>query len=330
MFQRLLVPLDGSPLAECVLPHAIAFARAFKSQVTLLQVLASPPPGAPVDVFDWQLQKAGAEAYLDTIAARLQTAGLTVETVVTEGEPAANVIDYAHRHQVDLVVLSSHGASGLADWYVGGVVQKVLFHSYLSTLLIRACHPIQTEQTDLRYQRLLVPLDGSRRAECVLPFATALVQCYGARLVLAHVLRRPEIPHLIPISAEDQQLAARLVAHNYAAVTQHLEQLQSQLPAGTEIRVLEGEDVAIGLHKLALSEQVDLVILSAHGYAGGTHWPYGSVATNFMVYGITPLLLIQDLSPADRKPTPAEIVRREQREHLFMASERFEPAPAYG
>jgi nucleotide-binding universal stress UspA family protein len=329
MFRHCLVPLDGSALAECVLPHVIAFARAFKSEVTLLRVLAAPPPGAPVDVFDWQLQKAGAAAYLDEIATRLQTAGLPVDTVVTEGQPAASVIDYAHHHQVDLVAMSSHGASGLTDWCIGGVVQKVLFGSYLSTLLVRACRPIQTKQTDLRYQRILVPLDGSQRAEHVLSFASTLAQHDGAQLLLAHVLRHPEIPHHIPISAEDQRLAARLVAHNCATMTRHLEHWQSQLPVETEIHVLESEDVAARLHRLALSEEVDLVILSAHGYAGGNYWPYGSVATNFMVYGVTPLLLIQDLSPADRMLTPAEIVLQAQREHLFMASERFEPARVY-
>jgi hypothetical protein len=65
---------------------------------------------------------------------------------------------------------------------------------------------------------------------------------------------------------------------------------------------------------LALSEQVDLVILSAHGYAGRDYWPYGSVATNFLVYGTTPLLLIQDLSPAGWVPTSTAIAIREQRE----------------
>jgi hypothetical protein len=75
---------------------------------------------------------------------------------------------------------------------------------------------------------------------------------------------------------------------------------------------------------LALVEPVDRVILSAHGYAGRDYWPYGSVATNIMVYGTTPLLLIQDLSPADWVPTPAEIAMRAQSEHVVMASERFD------
>jgi nucleotide-binding universal stress UspA family protein len=66
MFRQILVPLDGSLLAECVLPHTIAFARVFKAEVTLLRVLASPQAGTPVDAFDWQMDKAEAQAYLDS------------------------------------------------------------------------------------------------------------------------------------------------------------------------------------------------------------------------------------------------------------------------
>jgi nucleotide-binding universal stress UspA family protein len=174
MFHHLLLPLDGSSLAECALPHTVAFAHAFNMKVTLLRVLAAPPPGIAVDMFTWQLQKAEAEAYLDRMATRLQAAGVAAEREVVEGKPANAIIECARRHQVDLVVLCSHGASGLADWQIGGVAQKVLFRSYLSSLLIRACQPIQVEETDLRYQRILAPLDGSLRAECVLPFATSL------------------------------------------------------------------------------------------------------------------------------------------------------------
>jgi nucleotide-binding universal stress UspA family protein len=325
MFHHLLLPLDGSALAECALPHTLAFAHAFNTKVTLLRVLPAHPSGVPVDVVAWQLQIAEAEAYLDKIAARLQTAGIPAERVVVEGQPANAIIECARRNQVDLVVLCSHGASGLADWHIGGVAQKVLFRSYLSSLLIRACQPIRVEETDLRYRRILAPLDGSLRAECMLPFAASLARAHGAQLLLAHVFRRPEMPRRIPVSSEDLRLADQLVAHNRAYMIEHLEQVRSRLPAGAEVHLLEGDDVAAALHEFALSEQVDLVVMSAHGHVGGNHWPYGSVATNFIVYGATPLLLIQDLPETGYSPTPVEVAMRDLREHVYMASERFQP-----
>jgi nucleotide-binding universal stress UspA family protein len=325
MFQQLLVPLDGSGLAECVLPHTIAFARAFQSQVTLLRVVAAPLPGTPVDLFDWQIQKAEAEAYLDGIAPRLQEADVPTEAIVVEGQPANSIINYISHHPIDLVVLSSHGESGLADWSMGTVAQKLLLRSHVSSLLVRPYQPFQATQTDLRYQRLLVPLDGSRRAECVLPFATTLAHYYGAQLVLAHVFRHPDMPGPLPLSSDDRLLAAQVMARNRAAVTKYLEQLKAQLPEATDVRLLACEDVAAGLHELALSEQVDLVILSAHGYSCGNRWSYGSVITNIIVYGTTPLLIVQDLAVGEWASTPAEVVLGEQGNHLYRASERFEP-----
>lgn len=321
MFTHLLVPLDGSPLAACALPHAIAFARAFGAKVTLVRVLAVPSSGAPTDSFDWQLHKAEAEAYLDGIAQALQVAGIFPETVVLEGQPAHLIVNYVQRNQIDLVILSSHGESGLTGWNIGSVAQKILLRAHVSCLLIRAYQPLQTERTDLRYHRLLVPLDGSLRAECALPVATTLAQYYQAALSLAHVVRQPDLPHYLPLTPEEQTLAEELLQRNRSAVFQHLEQLRAQWPAVTEIHLLTNSAVAATLDALTVHAQVDLVILSAHGYSGGSQWPYGSVTTNFIVYGRAPLLLIQDL-PAGCLPLVGEVAAQETDGPLYTARGR--------
>lgn len=321
MFTHLLVPLDGSPLAACALPHAIAFARAFGAKVTLVRVLAVPSSGAPTDSFDWQLHKAEAEAYLDGIAQALQVAGIFPETVVLEGQPAHLIVNYVQRNQIDLVILSSHGESGLTGWNIGSVAQKILLRAHVSCLLIRAYQPLQTERTDLRYHRLLVPLDGSLRAECALPVATTLAQYYQAALSLAHVVRQPDLPHYLPLTPEEQTLAEELLQRNRSAVSQHLEQLRAQWPAVTEIHLLTNSAVAATLDALTVHAQIDLVILSAHGYSGGSQWPYGSVTTNFIVYGRAPLLLIQDL-PAGCLPLVGEVAAQETDGPLYTARGR--------
>jgi nucleotide-binding universal stress UspA family protein len=301
MFKRLLVPLDGSALAECVLPHVIAFARSFNAEVTLLRVLAAPPAGIPVDAFDWQLDMAAAQAYVDSVAVRLQVAGVPSTTVVRAGQPTNSVLDFVRNQQVDLVVLSSHGEGGEMDSNLGSIVQNILQRSNISGLLVRADQPVQVEEPELRYRRLLVPLDGSLRATHVLPFVTALARRYDSRLLLVHVLSKPEMPRHIPLSSEHEALADQLTAHNHAAVTNHFAQLASQLPHATEFRLLEHENVAACLHEVAEAEGIDLVILSAHGYSGGNERPYGSITTNLIAYGMRPLLLVQDW-PAEWTP----------------------------
>jgi nucleotide-binding universal stress UspA family protein len=302
MFRHLLVPLDGSALAECVLPHVIAFARGFTAEVTLLRVLTAAPAGAPVDAFAWQLDMAAAQAYVDDVAARLRVAGVTTTSLVRAGQPTNVVLDFVRHQQVDLLVLSSHGEGGELDSNLGSIVQNVLLRSNISGLLVRADQPGQAEQTELRYERLLAPLDGSLRATHVLPFATAIAHLYDARLLLVHVLGKAEILRNLPLSPEHQTLVDQLSVYNHAAVTSHFAQLTSQLPAETEFRLLEHENVAAGLHEVAQAEGIDLVILSAHGYSGGNQWPYGSVTTNLIAYSVTPLLLVQDW-PAAWTPT---------------------------
>jgi nucleotide-binding universal stress UspA family protein len=328
MFKHLLVPLDGSPLAECVLPHAVAFAHVFNARVTLLRVLAPPPVGTPVDAVAWQIDKAGAKAYLGGVAVRLQAAGVPTETVVMAGQPINIVVDYVHNQQVDLVILSSHGEGGLIDSNLGSVVQNILLRSSVSGLLVRAGASIRNEQPDHRYQRLLVPLDGSLRATHVLPFVTTLARLYDSRLLLVHVLSTLETPRHLPLSPEHKALAKQLAALNHTALTKHFAQLESQLPLATEFRLLEHEDVAASLHEVAETEEVDLIVLSAHGYSGGNQWPYGSIASNFMANGMMPLLLVQDW-PANWTPKVTEDTTREGKRHRDMENGRLPSARPY-
>ena len=141
MIQHILAPLDGSNLAECTLPHTQAVATAFSGRVTLLHILEVPHlkgSERAIDPLDWHLKKRAAEAYLDHIAARLRENNLQVEKVIMEGLPAECVIDFAKRNEVDLIVLSTHGQTGLRRWNISSVVQKIVLHSYKSTLLVRA------------------------------------------------------------------------------------------------------------------------------------------------------------------------------------------------
>src|SRR5574339_347224 len=145
LINHILVPLDGSTLAECVLPHVIAIAPTTHARVTLVHVMepVQNERGSPgVDPVEWHLQKQNSEKYLERLASRLKESGiLGVEQVILEGNPANSVVDFARNNNVDLIVLSTHGQSGLSGWNVSSVVQKILLRSYKSILLIRASLP---------------------------------------------------------------------------------------------------------------------------------------------------------------------------------------------
>ncbi|MBN1641384.1 MAG: universal stress protein [Anaerolineae bacterium] len=318
MFEHILVPLDRSTLAECVLPHIAAFAKAFASHVTLLHVLndASGAQGAPiVDPVDWHIAEAQSASYLEDVAGWLGEVGIDAEHVVLHGAAAERVIEYAAQHDVDLIVLSSHGMSGLSGWNVSSIVQKIILRAYRSILIVRAYVPAAPRADRVSYRRLLVPLDGSQRAECVVPIAAALGRSHDGALLLAHVVRRPEMPRRTSPTEEDIALADRLVARNQEEASAYLEELKRQLPVEADARVLVSEDVAVALHELVDSQQADLVVLSAHGYSGAPRWSYGSVATSLIAYGSTPLLIVQDLLPDDVQPSRAELAAKEHRGH---------------
>lgn len=321
MFRHILVPLDGSPLAECVLPHALEVARTFAARLTVLQVLESPSKrdGHPaVDPLDWHLTKAESEAYLDGVAKRLRDAGADVRHACIEGRPAERIIEFAHRHGIDLIALSSHGQSGLSGWNVSSVVQKIILRAHVSTLLVRSYRGVSQKLVDMRYRRLMVTLDCSHRAECVLPVATGLARHHQAEVLLTHVVRRPEMPRRAPLSAEDIELTDRVVQRNRSEATRYLEHLRSRLsPDISEIRqcLLIDQNAAVALHELVATENAELVIMSAHGHSGGSRWPFGSVAVSFIVYGNTPLLIVQDLAPDELEKTRAEIAFQELKGH---------------
>jgi nucleotide-binding universal stress UspA family protein len=321
MINHILVPLDGSTLAECVLPHVAAIAPVTHARITLLHVLQQHQNGGTpaVDPVEWHLQKQNAENYLEGIANRLSELGiLGVESVILEGSPAGSVIDFARGNNVDLIALSTHGHSGLSGWNVSGVVQKILLRAHTSILLVRAYLPSATATTKIRYKRLFVGMDCSARSEFVLPFAINLAQFYKAQLILETVIEKPRVINRMPVSEEMMELSNQFVEKNQQAVSHYFKQLLAQfstkdLKIKTHISI---SDSAIGiLHDMAEEANADLVLLVAHGETGERRWPYGSVTTSFIAYGNISLLIMQDLPGTEVHPTRAEQAIRESKGH---------------
>jgi len=314
MFDKILVPLDRSALAECVLPHAIALARALDSQLILLHVLSVPdkPDGLrAVDPLNWHLRRAEAESYLQAVCARLQEAGIASEAQVSDGDAAEMIVDFAHDHDIGLVLMASHGQSGLSGWNVSSVVQKVIMRTRASLMIVRAYETAQTDIFNLQYQRILAPLDNSTRAECVLPLAVVLARIPETRILLTHVVQRPEMPRRTPPGQEDLELADRIVERNRIEAENYLEVVRLQLPpAAVETRLIVANQVASALHELVDQERIDLVLLSAHGYSGETRWPHGGLVASFVAYGSCPLVIFQDAPGEQSILTQAEAAVR--------------------
>jgi nucleotide-binding universal stress UspA family protein len=312
MAQKILAPLDGSLLAHSVLPHIVAFTRVNGTEVTLIRVLESNHANAAqIDPVDWHLRKVEAQAYLDELRNQLQAFNLEVQSEVLEGPAAERVIEYAQKHEYDLITLSSHGQSGLSGWPVGSVAQKIIQRSHKSVMLVPAYHnhALDSQESALNrihYQRILVPLDGSQRAEYVLTKAAALARYHEADLLLVHVVTPPNLLQRLPFTEEDHELIQRVVERNRREAERYFDQLKSRLSPDPQFHILEGEHVATALHNLIEQAGVDLLIMSAHGHVREHKWPYGPLATHLMTYSAIPLLIFQDLPAHEIEPTQAE------------------------
>ena len=318
MFKRILLPLDNSKLAECVLPHLMALARVCEPEVLLLRV--SEPFGVTarlrlIDPVDWQIRKAEAGSYLTSIAESLQDAGLRVTTQLCDGKPAEQIIEVAHTWNADLILMSSHGQSGLSPWNVSSVVQQVILRAHRSLMIIRAYQPVTSDLTSLRYRKIFLPLDGSQRAEMPVTLAESLAQVHGSEILAAHVVRQPELPRRTAASQEDLQLVNQLTERNRAEALQYLEDLKSRIDIPIQTILVVSPSISRSLHQIVDENDVDLTIISAHGYSGDTRWPFGSVGLGFIVYGSTPLLILQDLPTNRIEPTQAEIAAQETGSH---------------
>lgn len=320
MFDPILVPLDGSQLAECVLPHAIAIARAFRARIILLRVLERNQSNGTVQVFDilnWQLKKTEAKLYLEKAAARLLKFQLQVETAVLEGLAAESITEFAKNQGVKLIILSSHGRSGVSQWGISGAAQKIILGSPTSVLIVRAHQPAASELQEQRYRQILVPLDGSQRAEHALPLIAMLAAFHKSRTHILHIVKTPEMARHMPPTQEDTDLSNRIIARNQEEAGHYLEQvkLRSHLE-GIDVQVHLGlnDNAIVALHELVEQEHIDMVTLSAHGYSGNDQWPYGSTVLNFILYGKVPLLIVQDL-PGKKDANLVDAATRERAEH---------------
>ena len=223
--QTILVPLDGSALAEQVLPFVRQLAPALRARVVLLHVVTDPEHEYPVthtpdlpaaapggrwareQYAHWQQHQHEIQAYLAAQAAPLLAAGIAVEYSIEAGMPAETILAAAQHHNASLLALATHSHGRLRRWALGSVASLVAQHANIPILLVReGLHP---RSDQLRH--ILAPLDGSVQARHVLAHALALAHSASAELVVLQTLA-PSIEDLLgtgtSLAARRDMLAA--------------------------------------------------------------------------------------------------------------------------
>lgn len=295
MYEKILVPLDGSALAEVALPYAEELAGRLGSEVTLAYVSESAEDQYQ-HMHQFYIQKIvettkqGAERYLEKPQGRT----IKVKSAILFGNPAEKIVDYADKEDVGLIVMATHGQSGIRRWALGSVADKVVRATQRPVVLIRA----KGSRPDVREKgilnRALVPLDGSKEGEVIIPYIKELASKLRAEVILLQVIA---IGYQA-ITAEGYEyvmFSEQQMASDKAFAKGYLDKVGARLrrkgvAAKSEVRFGNAAEEIINL---AGKIHADVVAMSTHGRSGVGRWVFGSVSERVLHEGGTPLLLVR-------------------------------------
>jgi nucleotide-binding universal stress UspA family protein len=288
MFRRMLIPHDGSAVAGAVLPMARTLARATGAQLVLLRVVPDEIEAASHELTEQAQQS------LERIRGELVAPGLSVRTLVRQGDPAKHIVDVARTEHVDLIAMATYGLAGIDRLMLGSVSEQVVRKSPVAVLLVRpGGHRVR------RVRSILVPTDGSPGAALALGAALPLVRSSGATLTLLevtrpvhdweyHVADAGELGRDLLVG-KDYEEAGRVRAEDY--IKGMAERLRAKQFRATGLaRVGTPAEVIVDT---ARECQADLIVMSTHALTGPARAILGSVADAVVHLADMPVLLVR-------------------------------------
>jgi nucleotide-binding universal stress UspA family protein len=289
MFDKILVPLDGSPLSERALPPALALGRQPDTEVILARVPTGEDAPIMADGHRPDQARRDTQAYLDALRLSHLPPGLNLRTRLMNGDAASAIVDTASAEGVDLIVMSTHGYSGVTRWLLGSVTEKVLRTAPCPVLAIRTPRPLR---------HIAITLDGSEWSERALAPGLELAQRLHAEVTLLRSVPHAKIDGTLDetehgLSRRLQQdliddAAAYLAARSASCA-------RAGLVVKTEVRVGPAAD---NICEFVEAYGTDLIVMATHGHTGLQRWVYGSVAEKVLRSVNTSLLVFRPVRTA--------------------------------
>lgn len=305
MVSHIVVPLDGSGVAERALPYAEQLARKSTARMTLVSAAPHVNTLLPGGELYNRRSKAELREYLDRETARLREAGLQADSILAEADPVDAIVNGIESAGADLAVMSTHGRSGLPRFAWGSVTEGVLRRSRKPVLVIP--REVALDWTVQRSPRILVALDGSAFGEQAIAPAQDLAAALGAELVL---LRAVDPTAWISAAGDPwavgQPYISDLHEQEASAATRYLEEVKRRL--GPTVRtILVHETPASAIVRVAREQRVMAVAMATHSRGGAERVIFGSVADAVLRASPVPLLVVRptDQSAADTVETSA-------------------------
>ena len=296
MYKRILVPLDGSKVAEQALPYARYLAGKLKIPVDLLGAVdlvgitssIKTEKALNLDAFISDNVRRS-EIYLETVSKTLP--GVTVGGIVRKGKPEEVVIEKAAGDGDTLIAMATHGRSGIDRWLLGSVAEKVLRGTTNPLLLVRATEHEKSDGENT-VQRIIVPLDGSPLAEKVLPHVIALAKEMACKTMLVRAYDLSQVISTFEGYIPDwNALQKEAMGEAVSYLDGKVRELKGQGLSEVSSRAAEKEP-AQEIIDLAAEEPNSLIAMCTHGRSGVQRWVLGSVTEKVVRHSNSPVLVI--------------------------------------
>ncbi len=279
MFKNILVPLDGSALSERALLPAMTLGSQDGGHITLLRTPVVEVTMVPTVEFfgnyslrglDQAVEKSRHEArdYLEALRRTRAQPNVVLHAEVIDGDPAEAILETAVARHADLIVMSTHGYSGITRWIMGSVTERVLAHAPCPVLIIRS---------EIPFRKMLVPLDGSDLAEAALRPALDVASAFQASVTLLRAVKEMPTRNIEALEDVEHGLGLRVQGELAEEAETYLNGLVKRLARPeVQIAVRSGPAPSAILGQ-AEAQDVDVVAMATHGRTGTQRWVYGSV-----------------------------------------------------
>ena len=301
MFKKIIVPLDGSELAEQALEPALALAQQVQGEVILLSVpvlqhmFVVEPAGYGFLLPEQSVDQSRHEQmeYLKGVQTKCSHPDVTIRTLIEEGDEATTIVEVAAAQKADLIVMSTHGRTGFTRWMLGSVTEKVLREAPCPVLVIRHNQPID---------RVIITLDGSELAEQAVEPGLEIANNLGCHVTLFRTVPPMDVDaHLISsLDRLEQGFGDRLREEGYNQALNYLQALAVRHggASGSIKTEVWGGDPAQTIVDFVEARHISLIVMATHGRTGFQKWVHGSVTEKVLRTAPCAILVVR---PRDDK-----------------------------
>jgi nucleotide-binding universal stress UspA family protein len=291
MFEKFLLPLDGSILAESAIPWVRDLAEQLKAEVYILNIC---PPERQKYLHMHQFYLNHLAEYLKKEMPLSQVLKIQAEVVV--GDPVKEITDYVKNNKIDMVALTSHGTSGYKSLSIGSVADRVVRGSGVPTLMIR----IKAEQTSpvktKPIEKILVPIENAETGKVVIPYVIELAGKIKASVILFSLTQTVYSQNFDNMGAGAGVNWDAIDKATLQYVNDYLQNIEDELKkagVNADHTTYLGMDTALEILEMEKKTQADLVIMATRGRSQVARWAFGSAAEKVLRGGTLPLLLIK-------------------------------------